>query len=437
MKYSLKIIIYIYTLFFLIFILKISSCKPLNKNLRLLGDDDEITTITKDDESELEAAIEILNESGGTIYIDTPIINMEKATSLTLRGNLPGGIIGIRQPNGEYPIIHFSQSKYQDLFAGINIFGSNKFIEYMIIENSVNYGISAIGNSNIFDHVISRYNFGSGFYVFGDFNSFNYCYAYRNCDANKNSVNADGFKILGEQNNVFNYCFSWDNSNSGFNYARILNSSDLSYLHSASWNNGNINVFTGKYDYDNAAPLDKNLWTIQEIMESDPNFSSNYYNKKYSINDAYIDNISVQNWISYVSAKIDSNVFTFGNRNSYQSIDVKRNSNFNVAFDNKNGGFIDDFNHKYNAFITDCVSFNNGINYKLPYTFSKWSNNWSWGSRNKDQLNGGVTAKTPTNRNINTAQRSLYSVRDQIIRSVTANIFPDGINFDKAISSLK
>ena len=29
-----------------------------------------------------------------------------------------------------------------------------------------------------------------------------------------------------------------------------------------SWNNGNINAFIGIYDYDNGAPLDKNLWTI-------------------------------------------------------------------------------------------------------------------------------------------------------------------------------
>ena len=27
------------------------------------------------------------------------------------------------------------------------------------------------------------------------------------------------------------------------------------------------------------SPLDKNLWTIQQIMESDESFVSNYYNK--------------------------------------------------------------------------------------------------------------------------------------------------------------
>ena len=132
---------------------------------------------------------------------------------------------------------------------------------------------------------------------------------------------------------------------------------------------------------------------------------------------------------------MDGNGFTFGNQNSSQSIDVKRNSLYNVAFDHKAGGFVDNYNHKYNAYVTDCVSFNNNINYRLPYTFSKWTNNWSWGSNNKDQLNGGVTTKVPNNGN--TAQRSFYSTRDQIIKAVTANIFPDGVNFDRVISSLR
>ena len=265
--------------------------------------------------------------------------------------------------------------------------------------------------------------------------SFNYCYSYRNCDAGIYYINADGFEIAGEKNNVFNYCFSWDNSNSGFNYKRLLNSSDLSYLHSGSWNNGNINVFTGKYDYDSGAPLDKNLWTIQEMIESDPNFVTNYYNKKYSINEAKIQNDSVSSWIALVSPILEGNGFTFGSKNNSQSIDVKRNSIYNAAFDHKSGGFVDNFNHKYNAYITNCVSFNNDINYRLPYSFSKWSNNWSWGSKKNDQLNGGVTTKKPSN--INSSQKLFYSSRDQIIKAVSGNIFPDAINFDKAISSLR
>ena len=426
---------YLFVIVILLLALDSLSCKSLHNKFRSLADDDEIITITEDDDSLLQLALEELKKTGGTIYIDTPIINVKDETELILTGNLPGGIIGIRQPNGEYPIIHFEKTDILKIDGGFLIEGSNKFIEYIIVENSISYGIIIFGDNNILDHVVSRYNYFSGFIVFGDFNSFNYCYSYRNCDASINYVDADGFEILGEQNNVFNYCFAWDNSNNGFNYIRILNSSDLSYLHSGSWNNGNINVFTGKYDYDNGAPLDKNMWSIQAIIESDPNFVSNYYNKKYSISNAKIEDISVSTWIAKVSPKMEGNGFTFGNQNSSQSIDVKRNSLYNVAFDHKSGGFVDNFNHKYNAYITNCVSFNNDINYRLPYTFSKWENNWSWGSKNKDQINGGITAEKPSN--TNSAQRAFYTTREQIIKAVYANMFPDGVNFDRIINSLK
>ena len=421
--------------FLLLISLNLFSCKFLDKKFKSFVDDDEIATIKSDSEYDLLEAIEKLNEKGGTIYIDTPVINMYKTTSLTIGGTFPGGIIGVRQSSGEYPRINFEEN-YRDttFFSGINIYGSNKFIEYLIVENSLSYGINVVGNSNILDHVISRYNYGSGFLINGDFNTLNYCYSYRNCDASIYSVTADGFLILGEQNNVFNYCFAWDNINAGFNYARIFNSSELSYLHSGSWNNGNINVFTGKYDYDNGNTLDKNLWTIKEIIESDPNFVSNYYNKKYSIDEALLEKIPVNEWISYVSPKLEGDGFIFGNKESAQGIDVKRNSLYNVAFDHKGGGFIDKYNHKYNAYVTNCVGFGNGINFRLPYKFSKWSNNWSWGAKSGDQLNSDVSTEKP--KNVNTHRNSFYTVRDQIVKAVTANMFPDGINFDRVISLL-
>ena len=40
-------------------------------------------------------------------------------------------------------------------------------------------------------------------------------------------------------------------------------SSNVTFRHSASWNNGNVNVFSGKYDYDNGKTLDKNMLTTQ------------------------------------------------------------------------------------------------------------------------------------------------------------------------------
>ena len=68
----------------------------------------------------------------------------------------------------------------------------------------------------------------------------------------------DGFTIeINSFNNKFNYCFAWDNSKSGFNYysfflsQRTNTTEDFTYSHSASWNNGNMDVFSGKYDFDN------------------------------------------------------------------------------------------------------------------------------------------------------------------------------------------
>ena len=424
-----------YISLFLIIILDLFSCKHLDNNLKSFTDDEEITTIYGDDQFKLFDAIDQLNKKGGTIYIDTPIINLNAEAFISITGNNPGGIIGIRQSNGEYPQIKLAQSREEDFLSGLSIYGSNKFIEYIIIENSPSYGVSVYGDNNILDHVISRYNLHSGFNVFGNFNTFNYCYSYRNFDANYLEINSDGFHISGELNNVFNYCFAWDNGNSGFNYVRVFNSSELSYLHSGSWNNGNINVFTGRYDYDNERLLDKNLFTIKKIMEDDSSFVSNYYNNKYSIDSSYMYGITIKEWISQISPRLEGNGFTFGNGNSSQSIDVKRNALYCVAFDHISGGFIDNFYHRYNAFITDCAAFNNGINYNLPYTFSRWSNNWSWGSKNNDQLNEGITTNKPSNSN--RGQRLLYTVRDQIIQAVSANMFPDGVNFNSAILRLE
>ena len=411
-------------------------CKNINNHLISFNDDEVIATITSDNEYELMDVITQLNENGGIIYIDTPVINIIKSISISIKGDLPGGIIGIKQSNEEYPKINFiKEDEYS--FFGIIILGSNKFIEYIIIENTEDFGVTVIGDNNILDHVISRYNQRGGFQIRGNYNTLKYCYAYRNGQFYHDSlpIGYHGFQILGEKNNVLNYCFAWDNVGSGFSYEGTFKPSDISYLHSGSWNNGNINVYTGKYDYDNGNPLDKNLWSIKQIMESNPNFASNYYNKKFNIDNAYIDGITVKEWIAKVSPSLEGYGFIFGISSISQTNDIKRKKNaFNcVAFDNL-GGFIEFYNHKYSAEMNNCVSFNNGINYQLPYSFSEWTNNWGWGSKNKDQLNK-VTTQIPSN--MNTAQRSFYSVRDQIIKAVYANMFPENINFDKIIIGLK
>ena len=170
----MKSLIFFYTFLSIFININMIYSEFVNKKLKSFVDDDEIATITTDSESELIEALFKLYEKTGTIYIDTPVINV-KGSSLLLDGDFPGGIIGIRQPNGEYPRISFLNEDTEDSFTGIYMY-SNKFIEYIIIENSLLDGIAIIGDNNILDHVISRYNYGCGFVSYGDFNIFNYCY---------------------------------------------------------------------------------------------------------------------------------------------------------------------------------------------------------------------------------------------------------------------
>ena len=73
---------------------------------------------------------------------------------------------------------------------------------------------------------------------------------------------------------LYYYCFAWDNSDDGWDsYDKEGdNSATVEYQHSACWNNGNVDVFTGKYDYDNGAALDKNMRTVQYLISSDSSF---------------------------------------------------------------------------------------------------------------------------------------------------------------------
>ena len=65
--------------------------------------------------------------------------------------------------------------------------------------------------------------------------------------------------------------------------------------------------------------------------------------------------MTANEWIAKINPRLEGNGFTFGNVNSSQSIDVKRNALYCASFDHKSGGFIDNFNHKYNAYMTNCV----------------------------------------------------------------------------------
>ena len=188
----------------------------------------------------------------------------------------------------------------------------------------------------------------------------------------------------------------------------------------SSWNNGNINVFTGKYDFDLGNILDKNLWTIQEIIKSYPQFATNFYNRQFYLDNTKLDGISTKELIAKVEPKMEGNGFTFANKNNSQITDIKIYVYSNIAFDNKNGGFIY-FNHKCKIIMINCVAFNNYINYKLSYTFVRWRNNFGWLSTDSEQLNK-LDTLTPSNSD--KINKMVYSTRDNIVKSISQNIFP-------------
>jgi len=420
--------------------LDLVQSKFFTKNLISFGAEDAIATITKDDESALREALNTLNKKGGTIYINTPVINIKKKEKLQLTGSNPGGIVGIKQANGEYPRIDFKESRDAGAtLRAVQITGSNQFVKYLILENSGGNAIYIKGSKNTIDHVIARYNANSGIQLSdgADSNTISYCYSYRNCDVKTYGANADGFAPkLGATNTVFNYCFAWENSDDGWDSfdKEGDNSAVVTYLHSACWNNGNPDIFTGKYDYDNGKALDKNMWTVQQLMNSDSNFESNYKNKKFSIDNGKINGVSAQSWVAQANGAMNGNGFKFGSKITAQDPSVKRTAEWSVAFDHKSKGFDNNNSQKCTGYFTNCVSFNNNINYQLPYTFKKWENNWSWGAKSKEQNGMSQTIKTPSN--TNSAQKLFYSIRDSIIKAVYANTFPDTINFDNAIKNL-
>ena len=176
----------LFLLFFIFLLSSKSSLSILNNNLDKI-EDDVIATIKEDSQSQLTEAINKLNKIGGVIYIDTPVINIDSITRVSLNGYSSGGLVGVRQPNGEYPRIDFVKRKekmksFGYVLSGIYIIGSHKYIKNLIIENSISHGIEINYNYNTIDHVITRYNSGSGIYIDGSSNTLNYCYSYRNCD---------------------------------------------------------------------------------------------------------------------------------------------------------------------------------------------------------------------------------------------------------------
>lgn len=401
-----------------------------------------IATITSDSQTELANAIKTMKTSGGTIYINTPKISL--STALKLEGTTKGAIVGVQQSDGTYPVLDFSGLRNSGSSSrGLTIAStaSNKLIQNIIVEKSGDNGIYINGKNNTIEHVIARYNGDTGIQLSGETatgNVLRYCYAYRNCDVKTNGANADGFAPkLGASDTTFEYCYSWDNSDDGWDSFDKAgdNGAKVVYKHSACWNNGNPQVFTGEYDYNNGNALDTNLWTVEQMIASDSSFASNYANKKFSTANAKINGSTVAAWLTKANTAMNGNGFKFGSKDTAQNEGVTRTADYCVAFDHKSKGFDNNNSQGCSGYISNCVSFQNNINFQLPYVFKLWTNNYSWGAITSETAKQDVTPTIVTD--TTTATNKFYAVRDKIVDAVYANKFPDGVTFDSTIDSLK
>lgn len=401
-----------------------------------------IATITSDSQTELANAIKTMKTSGGTIYINTPKISLSSA--LKLEGTTAGAIVGVQQADGTYPVLDFSGLRDSGSTSrGLTIAStaSNKLIQNIIVEKSGDNGIYINGKNNTIEHVIARYNGDTGIQLSGETatgNVLRYCYAYRNCDVKTNGANADGFAPkLGASDTTFEYCYSWDNSDDGWDSFDKAgdNGAKVVYKHSACWNNGNPQVFTGEYDYNNGNALDTNLWTVEQMIASDSSFASNYANKKFSTANAKINGSTVAAWLTKANTAMNGNGFKFGSKLTAQNEGVTRTADYCVAFDHKSKGFDNNNSQGCSGYISNCVSFQNNINFQLPYVFKLWTNNYSWGAKTSETAKQDVTPTIVTD--TTTATNKFYAVRDKIVDAVYANKFPDGVTFDSTIDSLK
>ena len=426
-------------LFSILFVLSILIDAVPCKNLVSMGTVD--ITITSDDESSFISAVKSMVSNGGVVRVNTSVIRISSTSTIKLSGSTAGGIIGVKQSNGAYPIINFKNARNAGSTArGFTINGSNKYMKYLVVEMAGDNGIWVSGSNNVLEHIIARYNNDSGIQLSdnADSNTLSYCYSYRNCDVKTYGANADAFAPkLGATNTVFKYCFGWDNSDDGWDsYDKEGDySAKVEYLHSACWNNGNPDVFTGKYDYDNGASLDKNMMTVQYLIASDSSFESNYNAKKFKIgSSAKIAGMAASTWLSNAETEMNGNGFKFGSKTTAQSTSVYRKAVYSVAFDHKSKGFDNNNSKGCTGYIANCVSFNNNINYQLPYTFEKWASNWSWNPKKAHQSQQDQGLHYPSD--TSAATKTFYAVRDKIVSMCKSNKFDDSINFDSAIKSL-
>ncbi len=393
--------------------------------------------------SELSAAI-------GSTNTDIYVLNdIDCSAQIRLTGTDANvNIIGVTQADGTSPSLNFatfrdSATSTGSSYAGIRVNGSGYNFENIIVENAPDCGmrITGTGSGNcLIKDCIFRYNNNSGVSVTsgGADNTFICVDSYRNGDiVQKCGDDADGFsvKLSAGDNNYFYNCRAWENSDDGWDsYDRDTAVGDVYYIECLAWNNGNPNVFTGEYDYDNGFPLDKGLLYVQAILDEDPDFETKFNNRTvdtwpsvtihlYGLTRTY-DELTSTLWGG------NPNGFKFGSAatpsTSYRYIENC------IAFDHVDNlhqspakGY--DQNSGYAQYdIINGLSFDNQQNYWMDKMtgLSQTGEAWSFGGGQSDTTNDSLTLTTPSADKQEELRAAVHQYRDELYDLVYNDIIP-------------
>ena len=398
--------------------------------------------------SELLSAIsQAENAGGGKIYVSGTSIACSGQIALS-KANSNVQIIGVQNADGTYPELDFSSfmSSYigkasSDSAVGIRITGSNYTLQNLIVEHAPDNGIQIKGTSagnNKVSNCITRYNNDAGLQVTAGAyqNTIEYVCSYRNCDVYTRGGNADGFapKLGAGSGNTFSYCYAWDNSDDGWDsYDKSGDvTPDISYTYCAVWNNGNPDVFTGKYDFDNGNSLDENLLLVQLIEAQDSSFATNYANGQFSLPTSSfiqtdVGTVSPSTW---TGSSYDGNPNGFKLGSAYSTSSATRTLSYCLAFDESKKGF-DNNNSSVTGNFNHCIAFDNGYNYYIqPLTITGWSAVYGFSGTSSDKLPSGYSVSTPSTSTQSSIRSTVESTKNAIITSCQANKIPGKVTFN-------
>lgn len=398
--------------------------------------------------SELVSAIDKAESNGGgKVYVKGTTISCSGQIALST-SNANVQIIGVKNSDGTYPVLDFSSfldsyigKSTSDSAVGIRITGSKYTLKNLIVEKAPDNGIQIKGSSagnNTVSNCIVRYCNDAGLQITqGAYsNTIEYVCSYRNCDVYTLGGNSDGFapKLAAGKGNTFYACYAWDNSDDGWDsYDKTDGLTyDLSYTWCACWNNGNPDVFTGKYDFENGDELDTNMLLVQLIMKKDSSFASNYAKGKFSLpSSSFIvteeGTISPSSWTGDLNGG-NPNGFKVGSVNTTSA--CTRTMQYCLAFEHAKKGF-DNNNSAVTAYLSDCVAFDNGYNYYIaPFTLKKFSNIVSFSGSSSDKLPSGYSISSISSSEQSSIRSTVESTKNSIINSCYDNKIPGAVYFD-------